>query len=63
MGRKFNVCGEDERWVCFSTIIGALVIFTSDCGCQGVIVRGEEKMKGVWENGRLVGFLISVGDR
>ena len=26
-------------------------------------MRGEEKMKGVWEKGQLVGFLILVGDR
>ena len=30
---------------------------------QGVIVRGEEKMKGVWEEGKLVGILILVEDR
>ena len=35
-----------------------------DCDfCQGLIVRGEKKMKGVWEEGELVGYLIAVGDR
>merc|ERR1712037_69054 len=30
---------------------------------KGLIVRGEKKMKGVWEEGELVGYLIVVGDR
>jgi len=30
---------------------------------KGVIVRDDEKMKGVWDKGQLVGFLVQVGER